>query len=259
MATLTPTDGAPVPMLEVRGLNRRFGSLRALADVSLDVHAGEIVAVIGPNGAGKSTLVNVIAGADSGWTGEVRFRGEDLRRGHADRHARSGIARTFQVAQPFRGMTVLENVMVGATHGHRERRGVAGATRAAMDLLHEFGLADRAGTEATQLNVPERKRLEIARALSTEPDLLLLDEVMAGLNPVEVEHAVALIRRVHERGVTILLIEHVMQVIASLSDRIVVLHHGQKLLEGTPDAVLEHPEVIDAYLGARYRRRTGQG
>jgi branched-chain amino acid transport system ATP-binding protein len=248
-----------MPILEARNLTKSFGSLRAVDDVSLSVGEGEILGIIGPNGAGKTTLINVIAGADRDWSGELRFRGEVLGRQRPHRLGRLGIARTFQVAQPFTGMTVLENVMVGGLFGHEERRGVRATRQRAFELLEELDLAGRADVPVTELNVPERKRLEIARALSTDPKILLLDEVMAGLNPTEVDRAVALIRRIHERGITILLIEHVMQVIASLSHRIIVLHHGEKILEGTPEWVLNHPDVVDAYLGARYRARKDPG
>jgi branched-chain amino acid transport system ATP-binding protein len=247
------------PHLEASHLTKRFGALRAIDDVSFAVEEGEIVGLIGPNGAGKTTLVNVVAGAERDWTGELRFRGRPLGRQRPHRLGRLGIARTFQIAQPFSGMTVAENVMVGALFGHHDRAAVAAARRRADALLEELDLAGRADLPATELNVPERKRLEIARALATDPEVLLLDEVMAGLNPTEVERAIGLIRRVHQRGITIVLIEHVMQVIASLSDRIIVLHHGRKILEGSADAVLDDPLVIDAYLGARYRQRDAGG
>jgi branched-chain amino acid transport system ATP-binding protein len=244
-----------IPILEGRNLTKRFGQLAAVNDVSFTVERGEIVGIIGPNGAGKTTLINVISGAERDWSGELYFQGEKLGRRRPHQLGKLGIARTYQVAQPFAGMTVLENVMVGALYGHHRQRRVQPAREQVLELLTDVDLVDRADAPVTELNVPERKRLEIARALSTEPEVLLLDEVMAGLNSAEVDRALALIRQVHARGITILLVEHVMKVIASLSDRIIVLHHGEKIFEGTPQVVFDHPEVIDAYLGARYRRR----
>jgi branched-chain amino acid transport system ATP-binding protein len=239
--------------LQARTLTKRFGNLVALDAVSFDVEEGEILGLIGPNGAGKTTLVNVISGSAPGWSGELHFHGRSLRRLQQHQIGRLGIARSFQVAQPFVGMTVVENVMVGALFGRVRSRSIAAARRAALDVLEPLGLADRADAPAEALNTHERKRLEIARALAMQPRLLLLDEVMAGLNPAEVELAVELIRRVRGQGVSILMIEHVMQAIVSLSDRVVVLHHGQKLLEGPPAEVLSDELVIGAYLGARRR------
>ena len=237
-------------VLELRSVTRRFGNLAALRDVSFDVGEGEIVGLIGPNGAGKTTLVNVIAGGSPGWSGEIRFRGRPLRGLRPHRIARIGIARTFQIAQPFAGMTVRENVVVGGLYGHSEG-GVRVSAARADELLADLDLVEKADEPAETLNAPERKRLEVARALSLDPSLLLLDEVMAGLNAAEVELAVDLIRRVHARGVTILLIEHVMQAIASLAQRVVVLHHGEKIVEGPTAQVLSDELVIGAYLGSR--------
>ena len=241
----------PSTLLLVRGLTKTFGLLSALREVSFDVAEREIVGLIGPNGAGKTTLVNVLGGSAPGWSGDVRFDGRSLRGLPPSRIARRGIARTFQVAQPFTGMTVEENVMVGILFGREGTRvGPRAARRAAADLLVSVRLDHKAELPAESLNAPERKRLEVAKALAIEPRLLLLDEVMAGLNPTEVEEAVGLITDVRERGVTILLIEHVMQAVASLCDRVVVLHHGEKLADGSPHAVFADPTVIDAYLGA---------
>jgi branched-chain amino acid transport system ATP-binding protein len=240
-------------LLEAHDVTKRYGSLAALSNVSFDLGEGEILGLIGPNGAGKTTLVNVVSGSAAGWTGEIRFQGRQLRGLRPFRIGRLGIARTFQVAQPFPQMTVLENVVVGGLYGHAEG-GLRIARRRAEELLDELGLAGKADEPAETLNAPERKRLEVAKALSMDPTLLLLDEVMAGLNAAEVHLAVDLIRQVHARGVTILLIEHVMQVIASLADRVIVLHHGVKLVEGAPEAVLSDELVIGAYLGSRPQR-----
>jgi branched-chain amino acid transport system ATP-binding protein len=238
-----------VSLLTASGVTKRYGSLAALNDVSFHVQQGEIVGLIGPNGAGKTTLVDVVAGSATGWTGEVSFRDRSLRGLRPHRIGRLGIARTFQIAQPFAQMTVLENAMVGGLYGHAEG-GVRAARRRAEELLGELDLAEKAGRPAETLNAPERKRLELAKALSMNPELVLLDEVMAGLNPAEIDSAVELIRLVQARGVTIMLIEHVMQAIASLADRVIVLHHGEKIVEGAPEAVLSDERVIGAYLGS---------
>jgi branched-chain amino acid transport system ATP-binding protein len=237
-------------LLEARDVTKRYGDLAALDAVSFHVEEGEIVGLIGPNGAGKTTLVDVVSGATPGWTGRIDFRGRPLRGLKPYRIGRLGIARTFQIAQPFTRMTVLENVVVGGLYGHAEG-GVRRARQRAAVLLDELGLSEKADEPAETLNAPERKRLELAKALSMDPTVLLLDEVMAGLNAAEIERAVELIRHVHKRGVTIVLIEHVMQAIASLADRVIVLHHGEKITEGPPEAVLADERVIGAYLGSR--------
>jgi branched-chain amino acid transport system ATP-binding protein len=241
-------------LLEARGVTMRYGRLAAVAGVSFQLEEGEILGLIGPNGAGKTTLVNVIAGSVKGWTGEIRFRGRSLRRLRPHRIARLGIARSFQIAQPFAGMSVIENVLVGALFAHRERARVAAARAKALAVLESLGLGEKAHLPADSLSAPERKRLEIAKALAMEPQLLLLDEVMAGLNPAEIDLAVEQIRRVRDEGVSILMIEHVMQAITSLADRVVVLHHGEKILDGPTADVLSDELLIGAYLGARARR-----
>lgn len=238
-------------LLEVCGVTKRYGSLAALHEVGFTIGEGEIVGLIGPNGAGKTTLVNVVSGSAPGWSGDVRFRDRTLRGHKPHQIARLGIARTFQIAQPFDRMTAVENVMVGALFGHGDGAKVRVARRRAEELLGSLGLAEKASLPAESLNAPERKRLEVAKALALEPSLLLLDEVMAGLNPAEVGQAVELIEQVRARGVAILLIEHVMQAIASLADRVVVLHHGEKIVEGTAEDVLRDQQVIGAYLGSR--------
>lgn len=238
-------------VLELAGVTKRYGSLAALSDVSFSVGKGEIVGLIGPNGAGKTTLVNVVAGSAPGWTGDVRFDGRSLRGLKPYRIGRLGIARTFQIAQPFAAMTVLENVVVGGLYGHAEG-GMRASRERAAELLDDLDLAEKADEPAESLSAPERKRLEIAKALSMAPTLLLLDEVMAGLNAAEVALAVELVRKVHARGVTILMIEHVIPAITQLSDRVVVLHHGVKLTEGSTAQVLADEQVVGAYLGARH-------
>ena len=236
-------------LLEARSVTKRYGSLAAVAAVSFELKEGEILGLIGPNGAGKTAMVNVIAGSVRGWTGEVRFGGRSLRRLRPYTIGRLGIARSFQIAQPFEAMTVAENVMVGALFGRRELRRVAAAREKALEILELLGLIDKADSPAQSLNAPERKRLEIARALAMEPQLLLLDEVMAGLNPADVDLAVERIRRVRAEGVSILLVEHVMQAIASLADRVIVLHHGKKILDGPTADVLSDELLVGLYLG----------
>ena len=240
-------------LLEARNVTKRYGNLIAVADVSLELEEGEILGLIGPNGAGKTTLVNVITGTAPGWTGEIRFRGRSLQRLRPYRIGRLGIARSFQIAQPFGAMSLVENVMVGALYGQGRRVHPRAARAASLEILESLGLAEKADLLAESLNAAERKRLEIAKALAMEPALLLLDEVMAGLNAAEVDLAVELIQHVRERGIAIVMIEHVMRAVTSLADRVIVLHHGEKILEGLPADVLRDELVIGAYLGARSR------
>ncbi|HQR45699.1 MAG TPA: ABC transporter ATP-binding protein [Thermoanaerobaculia bacterium] len=236
------------PILSVRGLSKRFGGLLALDAVSFDVAPGEIYGVIGPNGAGKTTLFSCLVGALAPTRGGIRFRG-----GRIDglpNHAivRHGLVRTHQIVRPFREMTVRENVSVGAHFGSGRRRG-AEADRRVGAILEQTGLAPRADTPAATLTIGELKRLEIARALATEPAALCLDEVMGGLNPSEIRAALALIRSLRDAGLTILMIEHHVHAVLGVSDRILVLNFGQPIAEGAPADVVKHPEVISAYLG----------
>jgi len=240
-------------ILEARGVSKRFGGLAAVSDVSFDLHDGEILGLIGPNGSGKTTLVNVLTGALPASAGEVRFAGASLRGVPSHEIGRRGVSRTFQVVKPFRNLSVAENVMVGALFGARGgTHDVAVARRQAEAILDFVGLAHRADAAAEGLNVPERKRMELARSLAMRPRVLMLDEVMAGLNPAEIDDAVALIKQIRERGVSLIVIEHVMKAIRSLSDRILVLYHGETLTEGAPEAELNDDKVIAAYLGRRY-------
>lgn len=236
-------------LLEIRNLTKRFGGLLAVNDVSFDVEEGQIVGLIGPNGAGKTTVFNLISAVYKPTSGTITFDGLNLVGMNPHDIAAAGIGRTFQVVKPFAELTVLENVMVGA---FLRTNNPGQAREKAAEVLQFVGLAHKADEPARSLTLPDRKRLEVARALATEPKLLLLDEVMAGLNPTEVQEAVALVRQIQAQGVTILMIEHVMQVTMSLCERIVVLNYGQHLAEGTPEEVTGNPEVIKAYLGEEY-------
>ena len=244
-------------LLEARGVTKRFGGLAAVADVSFDLRDGEILGLIGPNGSGKTTLVNVITGALGYSGGDVRFRGDSLRGRPPYAIGRLGVSRTFQIVKPFRNLTVVENVMVGALFGARGgARMLATARGFAEEVLDFVALAHRADAPAEGLNVPERKRMELARALAMRPTVLFLDEVMAGLNPSEIDAAVGLIKRIRDRGTTLVVIEHVMKAIRELSDRIMVLFHGEKLTEGAPAEVLTNPDVVSAYLGRRFAEQS---
>ena len=238
-------------ILRVEGVTKRFGGLVALSDVSFEVYEGEILGLIGPNGAGKTTMFNVITGVYKPDAGRVLFRGLDITGWRPHRIARLGIARTHQIVKPFGDLTVLENTMVGALFGTRHKSiSEEEARRVAEEVLEFVGLADKKDLPARVLNVQEKKRLELARALAEEPQLLLLDEVLAGLTPTEVERMLSLLRQiVREKGITMIMIEHVMHAVMNLADRIVVLHFGRKLAEGTPEEVANNPEVITAYLG----------
>ncbi len=235
-------------LLEVTGLSRQFGGLTAVKDVEFSVAEGEIFGLIGPNGAGKSTIFNLINGVLAPNTGRVVFGGADITGWAPYRVVRQGLARTHQIVRPLNDMTVLENCVVGACFG-RDDMPLVRARDMAREILDFVGMADRADTLAQHLTIAHKKRLEVARALCARPRLLLLDEVLAGLNPTEVARMIDVFKAIRGRGIAILMIEHLMQAIMSLSDRVMVLNFGAKLAEGTPREVAEDPAVVEAYLG----------
>jgi branched-chain amino acid transport system ATP-binding protein len=231
----------------IAGVSKRFRGLVAVDRVACEVAKGEIFAVIGPNGAGKTTLFNMIAGALRPDEGEITFQGVRIDGLRPDEVCRRGIARTFQIVRPFPVLTVEENVMVGALLRTAD---VARAAAAAHEVMRQLDLFDKRERPAKSLTLPDRKRLEVARALATAPQLLLLDEVMAGLRPTETDRIVAILREINAGGMTILLIEHVMRAVMALANRVLVLHHGAAIALGTPETVTREPAVIESYLGA---------
>jgi branched-chain amino acid transport system ATP-binding protein len=238
-------------LLALDNVSRRFGGLNAVDGVSFTVGQGEILGLIGPNGAGKTTVINLITGVHPATAGRVLFEGHDITRKKPYQIARMGLARTFQIVQPFPKMTVVENVAAGALFcGH------AGNLRDAHAIAREHlaftGLAEAADLPAASLTLARRKRLELAKSLAMRPRLLMLDEVNAGLTPTEIEEALAIIRKIAKQGVTIIVIEHLMKVVLSISQRVAVLHHGQLISQGTPQEVVSDKNVIEAYLGAKY-------
>jgi branched-chain amino acid transport system ATP-binding protein len=251
-----PPSGFVEPLLEARGITKRFGGLAAVAGVDLTIRKGEILGVIGPNGAGKTTFVNCVTGLDKPTSGTIAFRGKDITRKPGYQIGRLGIARTFQVVKPLKQLTVRDNVAIGAMFGARGReRTAAQARERAEEVLTRVGLEHRMRQTASDLTIPDLKRLELAKALAMDPELLLLDEVLSGLNAAEIEKAMELLRGINRDGVTLFVIEHVMKAIMGLSERVVVLHYGKKIAEGSPGEVVESPEVVEAYLGERFAKR----
>ena len=235
-------------ILSLQGVSKRFGGLQALTNVTFDLPQGQILGLIGPNGAGKTTLFNAINGVFPPEEGRIIFRDQDVTRAKPSAHAHLGMARTHQIVQPLNELTVRENVMVGACFGH-ENQDLSNAAKIADEVLEFVGLAARANQLAGRLNVAQKKRLEMARALAARPYLLLLDEVLAGLNPSEIDNMVQTVLKIREQGVTIIMIEHVMKAVMNVSDRILVLDYGQQIAEGSPEVIAKDEKVIEAYLG----------
>src|ERR1044071_6275387 len=239
-------------LLSAENVSKTFGSLRAVAGADLSIDEGEIIGLIGPNGAGKSTFFNCLAGDPLPTTGRIVFDGTDVTHAPPEEHARLGIGRTFQVPATFEDLTVLDNVMVGAFLRHPHR---ADARAPALSVLDTVGLADRQTLRARSLGTPGRKRLEIARVLATGPRLMLLDEALAGLTPVELQQAIALVRKIHQTGITLVIVEHIMEVIMTLAQRVLVFNQGHVIAQGHPGDIVRDEAVIEAYLGRGHRRR----
>lgn len=235
------------PLLKVDNVSKRFGGVQAVGGVSLELAHSEIIGIIGPNGAGKTSFFNLISGMFFTDTGSVTFDGVDITQQNSVTRARNGIGRTFQVVKPFTGMTVAENVMVPLLV---KNPSIAASHRGALELLDDLGIANLADTPSEALTLAQRKRVEVARALATGPKLLLLDEVLAGLNSREVVDVLPFVTRVRDRGVAILMIEHIVSAVMEVSDRMMVLDHGQQIAFGDPEEVIKDPKVVEAYLGS---------
>ena len=239
------------PIIEVQHITKRFKGLTAVKDVSFSIREGAITGMIGPNGAGKSTTFNMICGYYPPTEGKIFFRGEDITNKKAYDYTKMKIARTFQIMKPLKNLSVLENVVASCYFGHAAAKNQREARERAMDILQFTGLYEKRHVLSKDMGTPDQKRLEMARALATKPELLFLDENMAGLNPAETEAAIELIREINKSGVTIFLIEHIMQAVVSLCEEVIVLHHGEKIAEGTPEQVMNDPLVMEVYLGTK--------
>ena len=236
-------------ILEIQGLSKSFKGLKAVNDVSFTVREGSITGMIGSNGAGKTTTFNMISGVLVPTAGKITYKGQDITGKPSYSYTGMGIARTFQIMKPLRHMSVLDNVISGAMYGRKQFKTPKDAKEYAEEILQFTGLYERRNWLPGDMETPFKKRLEVARALATDPDLLLLDEVMAGLNTTETDDAIQLFRSINERGTTILLIEHVMHAVTNLCEKVVTMHHGEKVAEGTPTEVMNDPYVIEIYLG----------
>jgi len=243
-------------ILTIKSLSKHFGALKAVDEVSFEVKRGEILGLIGPNGAGKTTITNVVTGTYPKTSGSIIFEDTDISNLKPYQIARKGLTRTFQVVKPLIGMTVEENVLVGSLYGRDKRNtDMKNASKRAREIIKLVGLESKKDSLVSDITLPDLKKMEFARVLAMEPEVLFLDEVMAGLNPAEVEEASILVKRVRrEKELTIVYIEHIMKAVMGISDRIVVLHHGRKIVEGTPQEVVNNSAVIEAYLGKRYAR-----
>ena len=242
-----------MPILEGQGVTKYFGGLAAVSNVDFHVAQGEIVGLIGPNGAGKTTLFNLVSGAFPISSGEIRFKGEKLSGLKPNKICKTGVSRTFQETKVFANMPVLQNVLVGAFFGTPTHISGTDAAREAAQALEFVGLAAMSATPIQDLTLVDQKRVEVARALATKPELLLLDELMAGLNPTELSEAMELVNRIRDKGITIFMVEHVMKAIMGICGRIMVLHHGEKIAEGTPQEIVANKKVIEIYLGEETR------
>jgi len=238
-----------MPILEVENLYKSFGGLVAIRNLNFTITDGEILGLIGPNGSGKTTLFNLITGLLKPDTGKIRFNKKDIAGIAPHKICQSGIARTFQLVKPFTRMSTLQNVMAGRAYGSEPARNIRQARLESEEILAFTGLSRKKVPTAAMLNLVDRKRLEIARALATKPKLLLLDEMMAGLNPTEMEDAISLVKKIRDSGITLIVVEHVMRAVLGISDRVIVLNVGEKIAEGTPQEVTSNRQVIEAYLG----------
>ena len=236
-------------ILEGEGVTKHFGGLAAVNRVDFDINQGQVVGLIGPNGAGKTTLFNLISGSLPATSGEIRYKGKRITGLKPHRICKMGVARTFQSAKLFAGLTVLDNALAASLFGTKRAISGPDAEREVAELLEFVDLSSVGAMQAKDLPIASRKRLEVARALATKPDLLMFDEVMAGLNPPEVSQAMELITKIRNKGITIFMIEHVMKAIMNICDRIIVLHHGSKIAEGTPQEIASSPTVVEVYLG----------
>mgnify|MGYP000997134024 CR=1 FL=1 len=239
------------PIIEVQGITKNFKGLKAVSDVSFEVESGKITGMIGPNGAGKSTTFNMICGYYPPTSGTILYKGQDITKKQAYEYTEMGIARTFQIMKPLANLTVQDNIIASAFFGKNKAKNMKEAREIALETLEFTGLYGKRNVLAKEMGTPDQKRLEMARALATKPEMLFLDEVMAGLNPAETEGAIDLIRKINESGVTIFLIEHIMRAVVSLCEKVIVLHHGEKIAVGTPDEVMNDPYVMEVYLGKR--------
>lgn len=238
-------------IIEVKHITKRFKGLTAVSDVSFEVEKGKITGMIGPNGAGKSTTFNMICGYYPPTEGEIFYKGKNITNVPAYNYTKMGIARTFQIMKPLKNLTVVDNVIASAYYGTNPAHNARQAREKALEILNFTGLYEKRNVLSKDMGTPDQKRLEMARALATSPEMLFLDENMAGLNPAETEEAIQLIRRINESGVTIFLIEHIMKAVVSLCEKVIVLHHGEKIATGTPEEVMNDPYVMEVYLGTK--------